>query len=146
MRELLRAEPEQDKYFYLAGWIVMGIAAVVLLAVILSEGRLLQWMPGCAFHRMTGYYCPGCGGTRAVFALLRGQIVRSLFYHPFVLFAVIFGGWFMLTQTLWRITAGRLAIGMHYRKIYLAAALLLIFGNCMIKNLTLVLTGVAWMG
>ena len=146
MRELFRAEPEQDRYFYIAGWIVIGIGAVILLAIYMTDGALLSLMPGCGFHKMTGYYCPGCGGTRAVFALLRGKIVLSLFYHPFVLFAVIVGGWFMVTQTLWRITAGRLAIGMHYRKIYLVVALFLIFGNCLVKNLILGLTGITWMG
>lgn len=38
----------------------------------------------CLFHLMTGLYCPGCGGTRAVRALLRGNLAMSLQYHPLV--------------------------------------------------------------
>ena len=41
----------------------------------------LIFMP-CLFHAMTGFYCPGCGGTRAVAALLRGDLVSSFCYHP----------------------------------------------------------------
>ena len=38
----------------------------------------------CLFRLLTGLYCPGCGGTRAVKALLRGHIVQSFMYHPLV--------------------------------------------------------------
>ena len=43
--------------------------------------------PPCLFHLATGYYCPGCGGTRAITALLHGQILNSVLYHPVVLYA-----------------------------------------------------------
>ncbi len=38
----------------------------------------------CMFHLLTGLYCPGCGGTRAVRYLLRGDLVQSFVYHPLV--------------------------------------------------------------
>ena len=31
----------------------------------------------CAFHSLTGLYCPGCGGTRAVRELLYGDLRMS---------------------------------------------------------------------
>lgn len=43
----------------------------------------------CLFHLLTGLYCPGCGGTRAIWALLRGDVLKSFCYHPFVLYAVM---------------------------------------------------------
>lgn len=43
----------------------------------------------CLFHWITGLYCPGCGGTRAIGALLQGQLLKSFCYHPFVLYAAI---------------------------------------------------------
>jgi len=34
--------------------------------------------PVCAFHRLTGLNCPGCGGTRAAYALLHGNLPLAL--------------------------------------------------------------------
>lgn len=38
----------------------------------------------CLFQVTTGLYCPGCGGTRATFFLLHGELMKSLQYHPLV--------------------------------------------------------------
>ena len=40
----------------------------------------------CLFHFFTGFYCPGCGGTRAVRLLLKGDLAGSSQYHPFALY------------------------------------------------------------
>ena len=40
----------------------------------------------CLFHLLTGYYCPGCGGTRAIRYLFHGEIWKSIQYHPLVFY------------------------------------------------------------
>ena len=48
----------------------------------------LDTLPGdgarsmCLLHDFLHLYCPGCGGTRAIVALLRGQILHSLRCNP----------------------------------------------------------------
>ncbi len=32
-----------------------------------------RFSPPCMFHKVTGLHCPGCGATRAVYALLHGR-------------------------------------------------------------------------
>lgn len=39
---------------------------------------------GCRFREMTGYYCPGCGGTRATHALLHLRLGQALGYNPLI--------------------------------------------------------------
>ena len=43
----------------------------------------------CLFYKYTGYWCPGCGGTRAVQELLKGNVIKSILYNPFPVFVLI---------------------------------------------------------
>lgn len=36
----------------------------------------------CFVYLTTGYWCPGCGGTRSMVELSKGHIIRSLHYNP----------------------------------------------------------------
>ena len=88
------------------------------------------------------YKRQGCGGTRATFALLHGHLIRSFVLHPFVPYTAVFGGWFMLSQTLQRISRGRLHIGMHFRPLYMWLALAIIVVNCIVKNMLILFCGI----
>lgn len=41
--------------------------------------------PPCILLHFTGLQCPGCGGTRAMFSLLHGDIATSLAMNPLVI-------------------------------------------------------------
>lgn len=38
----------------------------------------------CPFRALTGWWCPGCGLTRATHHLLRGDVTQAFRYHAFV--------------------------------------------------------------
>ena len=61
----------------------IGAPAVILLAL------LNTWLYGnsidCAFWRITGLYCPGCGSGRELTALLHGRF-RELFAYNILFF------------------------------------------------------------
>ena len=42
-------------------------------------------------HRLTGYWCPLCGGTRATRALMHGDVVDAVGYNPFALLVLALG-------------------------------------------------------
>jgi hypothetical protein len=51
----------------------------------------------CLFYKITGYYCPGCGITRCLFAIINGDFYRAYCYNrlvfmmlPFIAFYVIY--------------------------------------------------------
>ena len=117
--------------------IMMAIAAAVLLtaAVFLlvpSLGEAFGRMP-CALRAMTGLYCPGCGGTRALIALMHGQLLKSLYCNAAVPYTILFAAVYMISHTLKHITRGRVR-GIHYRNRYCYVGLLLLVGNCIWKN------------
>jgi len=52
----------------------VGIAAVVYF----FNPATHHFYPVCQFHRLTGLNCPGCGMTRAFYALLHGKFSAAL--------------------------------------------------------------------
>ena len=46
---------------------------------------ILSLIPRCPFRSLTGLYCPGCGSTRSLHALLTGNWRASLAFHPLLL-------------------------------------------------------------
>lgn len=140
MRPSLSKKEEKTLY-----WICVSLlfAAVLLVVLIRILGiSLSDVMPGCLFLRLTGYYCPGCGGTRAVISLFRGDFLQSFLYHPVVLYVAIVGGWYVISHTMELASKEKYAIGMRYRDIYLYLAVALILLNWIIKNLMILLQGV----
>lgn len=126
---------KETKGLYIAGWIILGSLIFVLgIGKILSISFTSLAAP-CLIHGYTGLYCPGCGGTRAVISLTKGQILQSLILHPVVPYtAAIFIG-YMGSNTIQLLSKGRFKIGMKYNDIYLWIALLIILINFIIKNI-----------
>ena len=131
-------EKKIENIFYRIGCAAVIAVGVLFLLWKLTGFTLLSYLPPCVFHVLTGLYCPGCGGTRAVVALLDAHVVKSFFYYPMVPYAAIVCGWFLISQTIERVSRGHFPIGLHFRTWYLWIALLLILGNCLIKNVALV--------
>lgn len=52
----------------------LGVAAVVFF----FNPATHTFYPVCQFHRLTGLNCPGCGMTRALYALLHGNFSAAL--------------------------------------------------------------------
>lgn len=64
--------------------VTLGVFVAVILAILLYErgpsGNGL--LPGCLFHRLTGFDCPGCGMTRATHAALHGRLGEAIRFNP----------------------------------------------------------------
>ena len=58
---------------------VLGFAILCALAVLFFFNPATHgFYPVCLFRALTGLYCPGCGGTRAVYQLLHGHVLLAL--------------------------------------------------------------------
>ena len=94
---------------------------------------------GCRFLAVTGLYCPACGGTRALNALLSGHLITSLKFNPAVAFGAAVFVCFMVTQAIERLSGGRLKIGLKYRNLYIYLWLGILMGWWLIRNIHLIL-------
>lgn len=59
-------------------------AAGGYLAVVAAIDPFRPSVIQCPVHGLTGWWCPGCGSTRAVHALVHGDVALSLTAHPLV--------------------------------------------------------------
>ena len=69
------------------------LLAVLGWALLLrNEDAIFHLGSGCYVRRFTGFYCAGCGGTRAFFALLHGNFSKSWSLNPLVILFALLGG------------------------------------------------------
>lgn len=86
---------------------MMG-AALLLIAFMVSHTiGLTGKLPQCYFLKKTGLFCPACGGTRAVEALMHGSVIKSLKMHPIVLYGTVCAMLFVIGEIISRLA--------HYR-------------------------------
>ena len=76
-----------------------GAAAVSAGAVVFFFNPSTHgFYPICLFHRITGWNCPGCGGTRSLYALLHGDwrlaLKDNALFIALLAAAVVRGIWF----------------------------------------------------
>lgn len=65
-------------------YIIIIIVVTVMAILVLMERIAIP----CIFNKVTGLYCPGCGITRAIRALLKGNIAES-FHNNALLYTVL---------------------------------------------------------
>jgi len=79
--------------------IVLGAAALGIGATVFFFNPTTHaFYPGCRFHQWTGLNCPGCGATRALYALLHGNF--STAFRDNALF--VFGLAALTIRGVWR--------------------------------------------
>lgn len=87
-------------------WYFVGKCALVLLiaAVILfwwKGDMLISREKGCVVRDLLNVYCAGCGGTRAFYYMVHGQLWKSFLYNPFVPYTAIIYIAFMVNTFLY---------------------------------------------
>ena len=95
----------------------------------------------CMFYRYTGLYCPGCGGTRALIALLRGHPLRSLRLHPLVLPGILWAAAYLGSHLLAASGVRKMPV-LRISRRPLIAGIVILAGNFVIKNLCLAAFGI----
>lgn len=121
-------------------WCLIGLGILGCFIIRISDfpiELLLKRQPPCLFHTIFGLYCPGCGGTRAVLALLKGHILQSVWYHPIVVYTVILYGWYLVSNTIEWLSKKKIPIGSRYHRWYGISAVVLVIVNCLLRNLLL---------
>lgn len=84
------------KNLFIRSILLIAPVLAVAAAFILKE-PIIQWaqrFPQCPFYRLFHLYCPACGNTRSILALLRLDVAESLRYNAMPLLLLVLGGLF----------------------------------------------------
>lgn len=128
---------------YPVGLVCLAVAVLgIPLFLIFLAGRDLS-QSDCVFQVLLGMYCPGCGGTRSVNALLHGHVLQSLWYHPLVLYVAAIYLIFMVTWTAAKLHLFGVKKGLKFRAGYMYAMLVIIAVNFIVKNVLKLCFGIA---
>lgn len=119
-------------------WITAGGILLFFAVLLWKYLPILQVLhQPCAFQQLLHIYCPGCGGTRAVYSLLRFRLWESFLEHPVVLFTALVGTEYYIGAiiTLIRNNGKRY----YYVRVWFCyVALGIIVVNFILKNLLLI--------
>lgn len=117
---------------YIIGLVALGLG---IIGAFLFLKLILPNMPErpCIIFEYLGVYCPGCGGTRAVIQLLHGRFLKSVWYHPLVMYGVVLYVGFMISHTLRKLHM--IKNGMKFKEGYLYGALVVLGLNFVLKNI-----------
>lgn len=123
----------------------MAALALLMLAYKWASevsAKALFRLPYCLTHELFHLYCPLCGGTRAVAALLRLDIVSALRYNPLVV-AFALGLVIYDAVALVRVFGGG---GLPRVKINWLAVTLAVVGYSALRNILMIAFGIDPLG
>lgn len=124
-------------------YICLLIIAVIFIIIIIFKllnidtSYILDGQSRCFLLEYAGLYCPGCGGTRAVIYLLHGHILKSIYYHPIVVYTAAVMICFVASHTINIITRGK-TWAMQFSPWYGYMAIAIIVVQCIVKNILFV--------
>lgn len=119
-----------DKEVYPALLItVAALAAVAALWYFCGQPTIST----CWFYSRFHIYCPGCGCTRALIALIQGDILRALYYNSAVPYTAGLILAYLISQTVWRLR-GRQGWVLHYSHWWFPVLFLILAANCALRN------------
>ena len=123
----------EGQVFYILATIVliMGIVFAIICDFFHLEFPVSA---PCVLNNQFHLYCPGCGGTRAMFALMRFDILDSIRSNPIFLYLVLLFFYYYIGTTL--------AVWKHGRKIYFHPGMWMIWAGVVLLCYTLLVRNV----
>lgn len=115
-----------------------------------ANNTMIDWIKTvfsgeCGFRIRNGIYCPGCGGTRALIALLEGDLIQSFRYNPLT-FLVLMDVFLMTLFSIIERATKRKHLFVRLRLIYNIGLLLFIGVYFIFRNYLWVVQGIDLLG
>lgn len=138
VKNLIKSKDKEAVLYFIG--IIVAIVVIISIAIVNYAINATGYVvfKSCLFRQITGLYCPGCGGTRALILLLHGKILTSIIYHPFTIYILVIFLIFYISQSARFITKGSIN-GVQFHKWMIIVGGIILILNFMIKNIILII-------
>lgn len=137
-------KPGMQRSEYISCLICFGVGMITILTIALYRIFNLDLhdiIGVCPMYKQYGLYCFGCGGTRAVYALLHGDILLSIKYHPIIFYIAVMYIYAMLRYLLYTLSK-HLIRPFRFRPEHGYIAIAVIILQCVAKNFLVIVFGI----
>lgn len=125
--------------------IACGVAFIMMFAVMLLQKIHVVPSIPCGLVVIFHIYCPGCGGTRALFSMMQGHFLESLYYNP----AVLLGALLIIYYEVAVIVTLVKDNGKIYycrKPVFIYIYLVIVFGYTIVRDVCLLVPGIDLLG
>ena len=133
----MKKEKNLNDYVYIAVLITV-LVLIVFYIIYVAIGKPPIF--NCWIYDKFGIYCPGCGCTRAVIYLFQGDIIKSLYYNPTVLYSVIVLIIYITSNTIAKLSGKKNSkfsnskFNLKYTPILIYIGIFILITTCIVKN------------
>ena len=128
----MKKEKNFNDYVYIS--VIITVLLLIMLYIIYAAiGKPPIF--NCWIYEKFGIYCPGRGCTRALVNLFQGNISKSLYYNPTVLYTVIILIFYLVGNTIAKVLKKDSKYILKYTPILIYVGIFILIGTCIIKNL-----------
>ena len=128
----MKKEKNLNDYVYISVIItVLSLILFYIIYVLIGKPPIFN----CWIYENFGIYCPGCGCTRALVNLFQGNIIKSLYYNPTVLYAVIVLIIYLVGNTIAKVLKKDSKYILKYTPILIYVGIFILISTCIVKNL-----------
>lgn len=128
----MKKEKNLNDYVYIS--VIITVLLLIMFYIIyVAIGKPPIF--NCWIYEKFGIYCPGCGCTRALVNLFQGNIIKSLYYNPTVLYAIIVLSIYLVGNTIAKVLKKDSRYILKYTPILIYVGIFILIGTCIIKNL-----------
>lgn len=138
MKKVFNTLDSMDKFIFLFD-IYMIISMIICWPIIVINNiKPTQLSDKICWLYQHGYFCPGCGGTRAVEQLLYGHFIKSFLYYPLIDIILLFIIISFINYIIYLFTKGNVLL-FSVKPSYINYILLIIYVWFVFRNLIAIL-------
>lgn len=121
---------KKQDYMYFS---ILATYIILIICLALYLNFLYKYMPipGCPIYKHFGLYCPACGCTRSVIALLHFNIKLSLLLNPIIIYTFVLSTIYLIIETINKIFNKNISLPW---KIFVYIGLIILIICCILKN------------